>query len=329
MNFKNKTILISGGTGSWGQELTTQLLKFNPKEIRIYSRGELAQVKMKREFNNPKLKFIIGDVRDYEAIHWACKNVNYVFHLAALKHVPVCEEQPNEAIKTNIVGTQNIIKSAIYNNVEEVIDVSSDKACSPINLYGMTKAVGEKLITNASTFSKTKFMVIRGGNAMGSNGSVIPLFINQIKQNNKITITDERMTRFFITLPEAIQLLFIATGSVNGGLFVMKMPACRIEDLALVLIEHYGNKDTKIEEIGIRPGEKLHEVLVSKDEVINTYKYKDNYYLIYPNQDLLYNNKEISNNKEIEVDFKEYSSNQNLMDKIAIKDLLIRGGFII
>jgi len=318
MNFKNKTILITGGTGSWGQELTTQLLEFNPKEIRIYSRGELAQVNMKRIFNNPKLKFIIGDVRDYEAIHWACKNVNYVFHLAALKHVPVCEEQPNEAIKTNIVGTQNIIKSAIYNGVDEVIDVSSDKACSPINLYGMTKAVGEKLITNASTFSKTKFMVIRGGNALGSNGSVIPLFISQIKQNNKITVTDKRMTRFFITLPKAIQLLFIATGGINGGLFVMKMPACRIMDLAEVLIKHYGNKNTKIEEIGIRPGEKLHEVLVSKDEVMHTYKYKDKYHLIYPQ-------KSLSHNK---VNFEEYGSNQDFLDREQIKDLLNRGGFL-
>ena len=209
MNFKNKTILITGGTGSWGHELTTQLLESNPKEIRIYSRGELSQVKMKREYNNSKLKFIIGDVRDDEVINNACKNVNYIFHLSALKHVPICEENPDEAIKTNIIGTQNVIKSAIYNKVERVIDVSSDKACSPINLYGMTKAVGERLITHASIFTdETQFMVIRGGNAMGSNGSVIPLFINQIKQFNKITVTDRRMTRFFITLPEAIQLLF-------------------------------------------------------------------------------------------------------------------------
>jgi len=260
--FKDKVVLITGGSGSWGNELTKQLLDQNPKEIRIYSRGEISQVNMMRKFLNNKLKFIIGDVRDLRALTDACKGVDYVFHLAALKHVPVCEDYPYEAIQTNIVGTKNIIDASIANNVLKVIDVSTDKAVTPLNLYGMTKSIGEKLILHADKNNKTtRFSVIRGGNALGSNGSVAPLFINQIKEYNKITITDERMTRYFLTLSEAVGLLLIAaTCWVSGGIFVMKMPACKIVDMAEVLKEHYGDENTKIEFTGIRPGEKIHEV---------------------------------------------------------------------
>jgi FlaA1/EpsC-like NDP-sugar epimerase len=172
--FKNETILITGGTGSWGNELTSQLLIKNPKKIIIFSRGELAQVNMQRKFENNKLKFIIGDVRDYSAVDNATKNVDYIFHLAALKHVPVCENQPQEAIKTNINGTINIINAAIKHGVKKVIDVSSDKAVAPTNVYGMTKAVGEKLIIQANTLTdKTDFVCIRGGNVLGSNQMVV------------------------------------------------------------------------------------------------------------------------------------------------------------
>ena len=182
--FDNSKIFISGATGSWGQTLITLLLsKYNVKEIICFSRGELQQVLMKRKFNNPKLKFVIGDVRDYESVRMATRDVDYIFHLAALKHVPVCEENVQETIKTNITGTTNIVNAAIENRVKKVIDVSSDKAVEPINLYGMTKAVGEKIIVQANELSDyTKFVCIRGGNVMGSSGSVIPLFINQIKE---------------------------------------------------------------------------------------------------------------------------------------------------
>jgi FlaA1/EpsC-like NDP-sugar epimerase len=182
--FDGSRIFVSGATGSWGQTLITMLLsKYNVEEIVCFSRGELQQVLMKRKFNNPKLKFVIGDVRDYEAVQSATKNVDYIFHLAALKHVPVCEENVQETIKTNITGTINIVNAAIKNHVKKVIDVSSDKAVEPINLYGMSKAVGEKVIIQANELSDyTKFVCIRGGNVMGSSGSVIPLFIEQIKK---------------------------------------------------------------------------------------------------------------------------------------------------
>jgi FlaA1/EpsC-like NDP-sugar epimerase len=318
--FKNQIIFITGGSGSWGNELTFQLLKFNPKQIIIYSRGEIAQVAMKRKFLNPKIKFIIGDIRDYAALKKATKNVDYIFHLAALKHVPICEEQPDEAIKTNIIGTQNLIDAAVENKVKKVIDVSTDKACSPLNLYGMTKSVGERLIQHAhQENTNIYFQVIRGGNALGSNGSVVPFFIDQIKRFNKIIITDTNMTRFFITLSEAINLLFISANSTySGGLFVMKMPSCKIIDLAKILIKYYGNKDTKIEKIGAKQGEKIHEVLVSPYESPNCYEYTNKYYLIYP-----YNKLKLK-----KVKFIEYSSKDNLMNPKEIKNLLKRGGFI-
>jgi len=319
--FKNKTIMVTGGTGSWGHELTTQLLAFDPKEIRIFSRGEFAQFKMKIEYNNnPKLKFIIGDVRDYQALKRATIGVEVMFHCSALKHVPICEEQPDEAIKTNIIGIQNIIEVSIENKIKKVIDVSTDKACNPLSFYGLTKAVGERLMLQArAQTSDTQFLVIRGGNALGSNGSVVPFFINQIKKENKITVTDYQMTRYFLLLSDAIRLLFVSIGSeLSGGLLVMKMPTCRILDLANVLIKYYGNSETKIVEIGIRPGEKIYETLVSQYESSNCYEYNEKYYLIYP-----YANLELQ-----KVEFKEYNSNDNLMTEEEIETMLKKGGFL-
>ena len=280
-----KNILITGGTGSWGNELVRQLLTKEPYSITIYSRNEFMQVTMKRKFNDNRLKFIIGDVRDKERLIDSCNCVDVIFHLAALKHIPICEEFPYEAIKTNIQGTENVIKAAIENGVERVVDVSTDKAANPLNLYGMTKAIGEKLILHANRLNKTKFVCIRGGNVLGSNGSVVPHFIDQIKRFNKVTITNREMTRYFLTLSEAIKLIFVASSvELPGSLFVMKMPSCRIVDLAEVLIEHYGNKDTKIEEMGVRQGEKLHEVLITEYEAPNTYEYSSNYYVVYPRE---------------------------------------------
>ena len=190
--FDNARILITGGTGSWGQTLTRLMLEnHNPKEIIIFSRGELQQVLMQRKFKNPKIKYIIGDVRDYEAVKFATKNVDYIFHMAALKHVPICEDQPQEAIKTNVIGTTNIVNAAIENRVKKVIDVSTDKAVEPLNLYGMTKAVGEKLIIQANDLTDhTRFVCVRGGNVMGSNGSVIPYFIEQIRNHGPLQISE-------------------------------------------------------------------------------------------------------------------------------------------
>jgi UDP-N-acetylglucosamine 4,6-dehydratase/5-epimerase len=241
--FDNQRILITGGTGSWGQTLTRMLLDtYSPKEIVIFSRGELQQVLMQRKFRDPRIKFVIGDVRDLEAVRFAMRGIDVVFHLAALKHVPVCEDHPQEAIKTNITGTTNVVNAAIEHRVAKVIDVSTDKAVDPLNLYGMTKAVGEKLIIQANDLSNhTRFVCIRGGNVMGSNGSVIPYFIEQIRSGGPVTITDREMTRFFLTLEQAIGLLFkAAESSVGGETFVMNMPACRILDVAEVLMDHYG-----------------------------------------------------------------------------------------
>ena len=325
--FNNSRILITGGTGSWGQTLTRMLLeRFNPKEIVIFSRGELQQVLMQRKFQNAKIKYIIGDVRDYEAVNFATKHVDYVFHMAALKHVPICEDQPQEAIKTNIIGTNNIVNACILNGVKKVIDVSTDKAVEPINLYGMTKSVGEKVIIQANDLTEhTKFVCVRGGNVMGSNGSVIPYFIEQINAGGPITITDLRMTRFFLTLEEAISLLFrAAEDSVGGETFVMNMPACYITEVAEILMEEYGKVD--ITEIGGRPGEKLDEMLISKHESPLSYCYDENYFVILPTKcsDTLRDKyKDLSR-----FPYDEFSSKTVRMTREEIKSMLKKGKFI-
>lgn len=286
--YSGKTILITGGTGSWGNELTSQLIsKHNPKEIRIFSRGEQRQVDMRRKFQNPKITYFIGDVRDFRRLKKTMEGVDIVFHLAALKHVPVCENEPWEAVQTNIVGTQNVIDAAIENRVTKVIDVSSDKAVDPLNTYGMTKAVGERLIIASNLSSqKTRFVCVRGGNVIASNGSVIPLFKSQIEKLNKVTITDETMTRFFMRVEDAVRLLLFAGSKALGGeILVMKAKSCLISVLADVMIENLGNSQTKKEIIGIRPGEKKHEVLVSRNEASRTLENGD-YYVILPAIDI-------------------------------------------
>jgi len=324
--FNGSKILVTGATGSWGQTLIGLLLKnYDPKQIVCYSRNEYNQVLMKRKFNNNKLKFVIGDVRDLDALTQATIDVDYVFHLAALKHVPICEELPNEAIKTNIVGTQNVITASIQNGVKKVIDVSSDKAVEPINLYGMTKAVGEKLIIQANNLSDTKFVCIRGGNVMGSSGSVIPYFIDQIKNGGPITITDDRMTRFFLTLEEAIQLLFKASeNSIGGETFVMNMPSCYITEIAEVLMKKYGVVDVKV--TGMRPGEKLDEVLVSAHEAPLTHCYDDNYFVILPSSASGALLDKYSNLPKFSYD--EFSSKTIMLNKKEIEKMLEKGSFI-
>lgn len=325
--FNNSRVLITGGTGSWGQTLTRMLLeRYDPKEIIIFSRGELQQVLMQRKFKNNKIKYVIGDVRDYEAVKFATTGVDYIFHMAALKHVPICEDQPQEAIKTNITGTTNIVNAAIINGVKKVIDVSTDKAVEPVNLYGMTKAVGEKVIIQANDLTDTtRFVCIRGGNVMGSNGSVIPYFIEQIKAGGPITITDLRMTRFFLTLEEAIGLLFkAAEDSVGGETFVMNMPACHITEVADILMETYGQ--VEVEEIGGRPGEKLDEMLISKNESPLAYCYDDTYFVILPTK---YDQRLHEKYKDLKkFPHEEFSSRTFKMTKDEIRSMLKKGKFI-
>jgi len=325
--FDDQRILITGGTGSWGQTLTRMLLDtYSPKQIVIFSRGELQQVLMQRKFRDPRIKFVIGDVRDLEAVRFAMRDIDTVFHLAALKHVPVCEDHPQEAIKTNITGTTNVVNAAIEHRVAKVIDVSTDKAVDPLNLYGMTKAVGEKLIIQANDLSNhTRFVCIRGGNVMGSNGSVIPFFIEQIRSGGPVTITDRDMTRFFLTLEEAIGLLFkAAESSVGGETFVMNMPACRIADVAEVLMDYFGPVD--LIEIGAKPGEKIDEMLISQHEARHSFCFDKNYYVILPtNAGLAL----LDNYKTLEkFPYPEFSSQTKLMNREEIKHMLIKGGFL-
>jgi len=321
-------ILIIGGTGSWGQELTRQIFdNYSVSEIRIYSRGEHQQVEMARKFNDDRLKFIIGDIRDKKALNFAAEGVDYIFHLAALKHVPVCEKNPEEAIKTNIFGTLNAVEAAIENEVSNFVLVSTDKAVDPINVYGVSKSMAEKIVVNANLRnSKTKFKCIRGGNVLGTHGSVVPLFKKQIETSNSVTITDAEMTRYLMTLKEAISLIFKAVNEALGGeIYVMKMPSINILQLAKVMISELGDDETKIHTIGIRPGEKIHEVLVSRYEAVRAYD-AGKYYVILPNIDMnsLYEN--YSKKKPL---INEYNSLHNIyLNDNELKELLKNDGWL-
>ena len=279
-------VLVTGGTGSWGHELCKQLLELpDVEEIIVLSRNEHKQVEMEREFNNPRMTFIIGDVRDKESLMIAMAGVNIVFHLAALKHVPVCEKNSWQTVETNIIGTHNVVMCAIDSEVEVMVDISTDKAVEAHNIYGITKACGEKLVTNAqhNYHGKTKFVCVRGGNVMGTNGSVLPLFKKQIENWNKVTVTDPDMTRFLMSTREAIHLIFEAISLAQGGeTFVMRMPAIEVSKIVEAMIEKYGDINTKTEVIGARPGEKKHEILVSKTEIPHTYEISDHYFVIIP-----------------------------------------------
>lgn len=282
MNFKR--VLILGGSGSWGREITHQLLRSDVSEIIIFSRGEIAQVDMSREYTDPRVIYVIGDIRDKDAVDSVMGGIDIVFQLAALKHVPICENQPREAIKTNVFGVLNTIDSAIRNKVKRFIDVSTDKAADPANLYGYTKAIGEKLTIQANSLTReTEFICIRAGNVLGTNGSLVPFILNRINTVNSVTLTDDRMTRFFLTVSQAVELLLHAANfGIGGEVYVMNMPAFKIIDLIEILVSYYGDKDTKINISGAREGEKLHEVLIASQELNRAYKYDDNYFVIRP-----------------------------------------------
>lgn len=319
--FTNSTILVTGGTGSWGIELIKQLLSLHPKRITILSRNENRQVLMRRNFEDSRLHFCIGDIRDRDTVNSACSEVDYIFHLAALKHVSVCEENPIEAFKTNVLGTYNIIEASIINKVKKVIYVSTDKAADPANTYGMTKALGEKLIIHASEKnSHTKFLCLRGGNVIGSSGSVLPLFIKQLEKQNRISITDKRMTRYFVTPEHAIKtLLQVAELGIGGKIFVMNMNACNILDLAEVLIDQLQKKDVDIVEIGARRGEKLHEVLIAENEAPLASIF---------NKDLIQISLSSPSGDTTFIPPILSDTNQGLMTKEEIKQLLHEAGFI-
>lgn len=332
--FKGKTVIIFGGTGSWGSELVRQMVEiYNPKEIRVFSRGEHKQVHMRHKYSHVKnIRYIIGDVRDAERVDTAMKGADIAFNLAALKHVPVCEENVWEAIQTNAAGAHNVVQAAMHHDIDTAVQVSTDKAVDPLNLYGFTKGCAEKIATSANNSSykspKTKFVCVRGGNVLSTAGSVVPLFIDQIRKHNKVTLTDDRMSRYIMRVEEAINLVLKATIEATGGeIFVMKMPGIQIIDLAKVMIEQLGNKKTKIEKIGIRPGEKMYEVLISKNESPRTVT-DGEYYVILP--DVFhknFNRKKYVKSKPIEME--EYNSyNTHQLNQKEILELLERDGWL-
>jgi UDP-N-acetylglucosamine 4,6-dehydratase len=332
--FKDQVILLVGGTGSWGRELTEQLLEKEPKEIILFSRGEIAQVDMQRKFSDPRLTFVIGDVRDNAAVDRLFqRGIDYVFHLAALKHVPICENQPQEAIFTNIIGATNVINASIKYKVKKFLYVSTDKAVDPINLYGMTKGIGERLTIQANCMTKdTEFVCIRAGNVLGTNGSLVPYVISQILSNNKVLVTNPKMTRFFLTLTEAIRLLFDASEwGVGGETYVLNMPSFYIQDVIDVLIEYYGNKKTVIDVIGAKEGEKEHEVLISNHELFRVHYVNENYWVIYPELKTGRRYFHIWDHFDFLVKYphqKELTSQDNLNTKEYLKTLLMKGGFL-
>jgi len=280
--FDGKKILITGGTGSLGTELTKRLLKTNAEIIRIYSRDEWKQTQMQSEINDERLRFFIGDIRDKERLSRALEGVNIVIHAAALKHVSVAEYNPFEFVKTNVYGTQNLIEACLDNNVELVLGIGTDKAVSPFNTYGATKFLMERLLVSANFYKgyhNIKFLCVRYGNVLGSRGSVLPTFVNQIKTGKKITITDPTMTRFNITMDQALDLIFRALKNGTGGeVYVPKLKAYKLEDLKNAIVDLL---DAKVETqlISVRPGEKYHESLISYDEIRNVFESKDDYIL--------------------------------------------------
>ncbi len=267
--FKDKVLMISGGTGSFGNAVAKRFLDSDVKEIRIFSRDEKKQDDMRKKYNNAKLKFYLGDVRDFDSVKSAMRGVDFIFHAAALKQVPSCEFYPLQAVKTNILGTENVLEAAISLNVERVICLSTDKAVYPINAMGISKAMMEKVAVSKSRESlNTTICVTRYGNVMASRGSVIPLFYDQIKRDVPITITDPEMTRFMMTLEDAVDLVLYAFENGNSGdIFVQKSPASTIETLTNAMKELMKKEDQEIKIIGTRHGEKLYESLLSKEEM--------------------------------------------------------------
>ncbi len=309
--FKGKVLLITGGTGSFGNEVLKGFLHTDVSEIRIFSRDEKKQDDMRKKYNNPKLRFYIGDVRDPGSLDAVMNGVDYIFHAAALKQVPSCEFFPLEAVKTNIIGTDNVLTSAINHNVKKIICLSTDKAAYPINAMGTSKAMMEKIIIakarQLGEGANTTICLTRYGNVMGSRGSVIPLFYKLISEKKPLTITDPNMTRFMMTLTDAVDLVIFAfTHGNQGDLFIQKAPAATIETLAEA-VKKYKKSNAITEIIGTRHGEKAHEVLVTSEEVSNSEDMGDFFRIPMDNRDMNYNKFYPEGDGEV-VEYKSYSS---------------------
>jgi UDP-N-acetylglucosamine 4,6-dehydratase len=331
--FEGKKILITGGTGSLGNALTKRLLESDVDTIRIFSRNEDKQVKMRSEFKDEdRLRFLIGDIRDLPRLHRAFEDIDIVFHAAALKHVPVVAYNPFEAVKTNVIGSQNIIDASLHENIELAVAVGTDKAVSPLNTYGATKLLMEKLFVTANNYinpakHKTKFVALRYGNVLGSSGSVVPLFINQIKKNQKITITDPEMTRFSITMNDALDFILESCKEVKGSeVFIPNLRAYTIKDIKNALTELLNDPGEEI--IGIREGEKMHEILINRDEMRNTWKYNNKFVILNENK----KTKEIENNykniSKVETSSEYNSHTAEKISKEELKKIIIKAGLI-
>lgn len=309
MNWKEKVILVTGGTGSFGKKFIEVMLReYNPGKLIVFSRDEQKQHEMRQTgFQDERLRYFIGDVRDYERLRRAFDGVDYVVHAAAMKQVPACEYNPMEAVKTNILGSSNVIDAALDAKVEKVIALSTDKAVNPINLYGATKLAAEKLFVQSNAYAggkKTRFSCVRYGNVVGSRGSVVPLFIHQ-REQGEVTVTDERMTRFWISLEQGVRFVIRCLGEMHGGeVFVPKIPSMTVADLAKAMAP-----DAKINFIGIRPGEKLHEVLISEDEARTVIELGD-MYVVQPAEAYWFGREWESKGKAIDDEFR-YVSNKN------------------
>lgn len=324
--FKNKTLLITGGTGSFGKAVLQRYLDSDLKEIRIFSRDEKKQDDLRKSLNNPKVKFYIGDVRNYHSVSSAMKGVDFVFHAAALKQVPSCEFFPIEAVKTNVLGTENVLEAAIDHQVSKVICLSTDKAVYPINAMGISKALMEKVMVARSRNldeDETVLCGTRYGNVMASRGSVIPLFIEQIKAGKPLTITDPNMTRFMMTLDDAVDLVMYAfKHGKQGDIFVQKSPASTIQDLALAIKELYA-ADNMIKVIGTRHGEKLYETLVNKEEMIKAEDLGEYFRIPADTRDLNYE-QYFSEGEDISQVEDYHSHNTTRLDVEGTKKLLLK-----
>jgi UDP-glucose 4-epimerase len=327
--FTNKTLLITGGTGSFGNAVLKRFLNSDLKEIRIFSRDEKKQDDMRRLLKNDKVKFYIGDVRDYRSIENAVVGVDYIFHAAALKQVPSCEFFPIEAVKTNVLGTENVLDAAIKNNVKKVVVLSTDKAVYPINAMGISKAMMEKvMVAKSRQTTSTILCGTRYGNVMASRGSVIPLFVSQIKEGKDITITDPNMTRFMMTLEDAVDLVLFAFNNGNAGdIFVQKSPASTVDVLAQALKDLY-KAQNHIKVIGTRHGEKLYETLVNREEMAKAIELENYYQIPADNRDLNYEKYFSEGEANMETIEEYHSHNTFRLDVEDTKQLLLKLQFI-
>ncbi|WP_018405039.1 polysaccharide biosynthesis protein [Marinobacter gelidimuriae] len=330
IRFRNKKLLITGGTGSFGNAVLRRFLDTDIEEIRIFSRDEKKQDDMRKRYNNPKLKFYIGDVRDYQSVLSAVRGVDFIYHAAALKQVPSCEFHPMEAVKTNVLGTENVLEAAISCGVKRVVCLSTDKAVYPINAMGISKAMMEKIVVAKSRSStETVICATRYGNVMASRGSVIPLFVEQIKAGQPITITDPDMTRFMMTLDDAVDLVLYAFEYASpGDIFVQKAPAATIETLAHALTELMGVPEHEVRIIGTRHGEKLFEALLSREEMVAA-ENLEGYYRVPPDlRDLNYGKYVEQGEQKISEAVDYNSHNTERLDKAGMQKLLMKLDFI-